>query len=253
MNVVISFDDGRYDNENACDILKKLNLKATLFVTTGFIDKTWIKPQSWQSVDKPMTIEYLKRLNSNFEIASHTDTHSYDNENVIISIQKLHTMGFTNVCGLSIPNSSINDRQLLNDEVKLRELGIRYVRVGRNKKCYSFFYKLLYLGYRVFKIQFCYDLFNSININMNNTFLYYSLVIKRNDNVKFIENFLKKTMNKHPNATVVLMFHSILKKGDRLYKKDKWSYEEKSFIKLCHFLSNSEKITVKTLKEVVDS
>jgi peptidoglycan/xylan/chitin deacetylase (PgdA/CDA1 family) len=75
----ITFDDGYLDNfEVAAPILRKLQLPATFFVTTGFIGTVTPAPWDNRLAQQPgwMTWEHLRSLVAQgFEIGSHTDTH----------------------------------------------------------------------------------------------------------------------------------------------------------------------------------
>ena len=48
--VSFTFDDGRRDNFTcAYPVMKKYGIPGTLFCTTGYIDGTWQKDESWHS------------------------------------------------------------------------------------------------------------------------------------------------------------------------------------------------------------
>ena len=75
----ITLDDGYRDNfEIAAPILRKLNLPATFFVATGFIDSQTVAPWDRHLVRQPgwMDWQQLRSLASQgFEIGSHTGCH----------------------------------------------------------------------------------------------------------------------------------------------------------------------------------
>ncbi len=75
----ITFDDGYRDNlEVAAPILRRLQLPATFFVTTGFVGSNTVPPwdlhlprnPGWMSWDQVRALAAM-----GFEIGSHTDTH----------------------------------------------------------------------------------------------------------------------------------------------------------------------------------
>lgn len=75
----ITFDDGYLDNfEVAAPILRKLQLPATFFVTTGFIGSQCVAPWDQHLTPQPgwMSWDQVRSLaQQGFDIGSHTDSH----------------------------------------------------------------------------------------------------------------------------------------------------------------------------------
>lgn len=64
--IVFTFDDGREDNYSVVfPLMSHYNLTGTIFVTTGFVDGTWEKPESWKSAEKPLSIDQIIDLKKN--------------------------------------------------------------------------------------------------------------------------------------------------------------------------------------------
>ena len=75
-SLIITFDDGYRDNADvAFELLKKYDLKATIFIVTGFIDKevSLVKAEGWEPMSWDQVL-YLDR-SSLIEIGCHTRTH----------------------------------------------------------------------------------------------------------------------------------------------------------------------------------
>ena len=78
--VVVTFDDGYKDNiDCAAPILKKYNIPATFFVTTGYINTEMVFPWDRDSTTKNplMTWDEVRELDKmGFEIGAHTVSHA---------------------------------------------------------------------------------------------------------------------------------------------------------------------------------
>jgi peptidoglycan/xylan/chitin deacetylase (PgdA/CDA1 family) len=81
-SLVITFDDGYQDNfNNALPILEELNIPATIFVTTGYIDTEtefhWEHNLPLSDQGRSLTTEQLRELSSNpiIELGAHTVSH----------------------------------------------------------------------------------------------------------------------------------------------------------------------------------
>ncbi|MBQ4630511.1 MAG: polysaccharide deacetylase family protein [Clostridia bacterium] len=248
--VSLSFDDGREDTiRNAFSIMNKYGLKATVHITTGFVDGTW-DGHKWDSCDKAMTVaDAVQMHNSGFEISLHGDKHKTEIDDFLISKKKLKSWGISveNI-GFSIPNSDLNDTQRTEFTTFLKNEGVLYMRGGRNAKCYSFVSKCFFALYKIFKFQFAYNLFNKYNRNINyDKYDLNSVVVRNEDKAKTVIRFIEKYKN---DSWIILMLHSVLSKNEEKYGSDAWYWDSEEFETLCKYLSQAQsngKIEVKTI------
>lgn len=252
--ISFTFDDGREDNYTvAYPILSKYNFPATIFCTTGYIDKTWPKKEDWYSAGEPITIEQLKQLDkSGWEIALHGDKHITDKNDAIIAIEKMKSWGFTRESyGFSLPDS-INDKHKLAEfKAELLNKQIAYIRKGRKIDTKAISAKILYGLYNYLKVQFAYNGFNKSSVYYISELDYenvYSVVVRFKDDPQMIANFIDSLPDK---SCVVFMLHSILPIVDKLYGKDPWNWKDKRLDKLCQLIAKNQNIDVLTLADMV--
>ena len=95
--VSFTFDDGRRDNFTcAYPVMKKYGIPGTLFCTTGYIDGTWRKDESWHSAGEAIHVDELKELQQNgWEIALHGDKHTTEVNDLKCASQKMTQWGFS--------------------------------------------------------------------------------------------------------------------------------------------------------------
>lgn len=248
MIVVFTFDDGRNDSYDAANILSNNNISGTFFVTTGFVDGTF-QTKAFGNDREPLTIENLKMMKlKGHEVASHGDKHITKKSDFEESFHKIQRWGLCeNSIGFSVPNSKISGKELISFCDDNKSI-LKYVRVGRNSRCYTFINKIKYCLYRFIKAQFLFNAFNKHNINQEPTGsfpIFYSIVIKKDTRRKNVERFLQKFKGK--DCIVVLMFHSIVKKAN-----NEWEYSLFDFENICEYVSTNS-IKTATLSEVVDT
>jgi len=235
--IVITFDDGRRDNfTTALPIMQKYGLYGTVFVTTGFIDGSWNKDESWLSAGEALNIDELKFLKySNWEIALHGDRHTTDIDDMEVSMQKINSwLGTSNRFGFSVPNSNASSEKIKEiEEVCLNGGRVAYIRRGRGRNTHSLGSKLLFALYTLFKLQWAYNRFNAVSINnmacIDKTNLK-SVVIRSEDDPKMVSRFIEQTPD---NSLIVLMLHSIIEKDAPLYNADPWCWDSDYFTSLC--------------------
>ena len=249
--VAITFDDGRSDNYLlAKQIMDRHKLLGTVYITTGFIDGTWIEKELLQSPTRPLTINEIKELNQyGWEIGLHGDKHQTQVDDMRIALQKLKSWGIDNSrWGISIPNSAKNEIEI--NRLYSSEYGnqIAYIRHGRKCDTSKLSNKILYIIYSIFKSKLAYRMFNSLNIHSlsnGDKLNIPSVVVKARDNPDLIIDFIKHIPD---NSVVVLMLHSIILSGKSSIRKNPWNWEEKKFERLCLKLQElNEQSEIQTL------
>lgn len=255
--VSITFDDGRKDNyTTAFPIMRHYDLLGTVFVTTGFVDSSWTKDESWLSAGDALSVDELRLLKQvGWEVGLHGDRHVTDIEDTKTSIKKLNSwLGVDFRYGFSMPNSNADPEKIAEFEKECCQGGIlSYIRRGRGRNTRSIPSKALFALYSIFKLQWAYNRFNDPSINELITMdlkNIKSIVIRSNDNPEMIRRFIERIPD---NTLVVFMLHSILKQGDILYDADPWCWDSKKFEQFCYDLSVSVKkgkVTVLPLERV---
>lgn len=256
--VSFTFDDGRRDNFTyAYPVMKKYGIAGTLFCTTGYIDGTWQKDESWHSAGEAIRIDELKELQRNgWELALHGDKHTTEVEDLKCASQKMAQWGFRNrPIGFSMPNSNIAKEKL--DAVIDRYLGseLLYIRAGRQINTKSFSARALYALYTYGHLQWAYNKFNNVNLtdlSRINKKQIYSVVVRCKDDPEMLARFIEQIPD---NTCAVLMLHSILPEDSQYYGTDPWNWSLVRFERFCKEidkLRNADKLRVATLEQIVN-
>ena len=236
--IFITFDDGRKDNyENSFLILKEAGLKATFFITTGFIDGTFIT-DGFGKGRAPLSLEELQAMkDAGMEIACHGDRHITDVCDFNVAFQKLQAWGLIGEkCSFSMPNS-ILDKESFLDFVEKCGSKITSVRGGRDAACYTLLRKASFVTLRVSQTYPAYSFFNKPNIikDEHRRCPWPSLVIRKEDKLSLLCRFLD---NMPQDSSIVLMFHSIVEDPTST-----WEWSLSNFKGLVGFLSeNTDKM-----------
>lgn len=244
--ISLSFDDGRDDNFSiVLPILEKYGIKATFNITTGYIDgelKNMPSPRS------AMTWEQVNIIREKgHEIAGHGHMHLNTTDDITMGAKLL---GGGKI-GFASPGTGFKKSE--ENEVILKKTGIQYIRLSmryfRNEKwkvlcrkmsrilhnrLFSFLYKIAYA-------DTCMDSFENLYV--------YSVPIMHDTTyyqIKSLVNYAVKN-----NKILVLMFHSVLPRSAKGYD-DIWSYDEKSFDRICYLLSQYEQKSLCKVLPTID-
>jgi hypothetical protein len=246
MDVCITFDDGRSDNfVYAVPLLKKYRLTATFFITTGFIDRSFVT-DDFGAGREPMEIDQLQNLKKEgFELAAHGDRHIMEAEDYSLCLSKMRSWGLCeDKIGFSVPHTHYQEEELekfYSDHAD----SLSYIRLGRNPRCFSFVNKSRYVLYhRLSRQKGLYYHFNEPNVTAPKDRIHlYSAMIKNDVRPSDVFYLLEK--NKTGSAPLIFMFHSIIPTV-----KDMWEWSCRNFEAFCSFLSSDSHYHVITMQEL---
>ncbi len=253
--MVFSFDDGRRDTYfNAVQIMNKYSLKGTINITTGFVDgSTDFENHLLSAVNKAMTIAEVKEcVDNGFEIASHSDSHRNDIQDITISIEKLKKWRVseeTEKIGFSSPGSNIGLDNYHDFAPLIDDGALLYIRTGTRVREKGLIYTGISWFYQKLRsdILFWYLNKNNINIRGKETCVLKSVCVKDYTTIDNIKYLLSKV---NIGECVILMFHSVLKKDDPGYGKDSYYFDAEKFDGICKYLNESD-YRVMTTKEAL--
>ncbi len=253
--VVFSFDDGRKDTYvNAVRIMNKYSLKGTINITTGFVDgSTDFENYLLSAVNKAMTIDEIKEcVDNGFEIASHSDSHSNNIQDIKISIEKLKKWSIFEEgekIGFSRPGSNIGLHNYHEFAPLIDGGALLYIRTGTRVREKGLTYTGINWFYEKLRsdILFWYLNKHNINIRGKETCVLKSVCVKDCTTVDNIKYLLSKI---NPGECVILMFHSVLNKDDSGYGKDSYYFDTEKFEGICRYLNESD-YRVMTTKEAL--
>ena len=254
--IVLSFDDGRSDFYNrAFPILMKHGISSTFNVITNYLnDNNRNGNISFPSSKQGISIEHLLECYKSglVEIACHGANHLNTKEDVEKNLNDLRILGVNEKSfGFASPESVITE---LNKNEKgvwqLVEDGkLLYVRSGIQIRREGYFYTALSLIDRFVHSNLLFRYLNKKNVidNINNKQILPSVAIYSYTKLRQIISLI---ISIDESSTTILMFHSILQKGDEGYGCDRYYWDAKEFEALCLFLKSRNDIRICMTKDL---
>lgn len=265
--VILSFDDSRKDfYTNVFPLLKKYQIKATLNVISDFV----AHPEGYSfpsGDDKAMTIDQVKECYDSglVEIACHGHTHLNTQKDILDNIKAMKEWGIdTDGIGFASSGSHItwenkNDEGVWN-LVKKGNLG--YVRSGIQIRREGLLYSVYSLLDRYLHSKNLYWYLNKMTLLPSDTTPIVMKEDARKENKPFV---LSTTVHSHTSLqqikyfieqagkedAIILMFHSVLKRGERGYGADRFYYDYNAFETLLAYIKDNIEIRNYTTKEYI--
>ena len=240
MYIALSFDDGRKDNYDfALPILEKYKLVATFNIATAYVDGS-ISKEDIPCLNPAMSISNVQSLyKKGHEIACHGDSHKNDIDDIRRGYYKLSKWLEWNEGykpGFASPNSkmSIDD---INSRLNEYKKGFSYMRISSYKKdmlVTRFIRKIAYISGNCNLYNIAYS--NNIGA-LKDGFIAVSVPIMHKVTMEQVKSII--VYAKQQNKDCILMFHSILPKGEDFYE-DTWSWDAVKFDELCSWLKEMQ-------------
>ncbi len=245
--VVISVDDGRKDAYRFYkEILLKNNIPATFNIVTAWIDTSDNKNSG------TLTLAELKEMSESelCEIAAHGHTHKNEEADILKSRDLLcEWLGINGKIGFASPGSDMKNDFIRENEQKLSDMGLLYVRSGRttdikDQRHIDVFENAKSKGICGEPLdntaQLAYE-YNDMCVNSAIVFNYTS--------VNELKQITEIAMEE--KACIVLMLHGVTKKGET-EPDDLWCFDYDKCAEYAEYLSALKKegrIEVLTTKD----
>lgn len=241
-NLIFSFDDGRKDNlEVVLEILAPNNIPATFNLTTDYISNN-LEEKEQPCKNEALSIGdiyKIKDLNM-FEFAGHGKKHSNEFQNLIDGVLELRSMlQIESIVGIASPNSQADIDMVLKDEGMYRECKVSYFRLGDRSSPFNEVKKIIRkVNRKFFHIPFIYSLVHKHSlISTKDEFILYSIPVLHSDSIAEIVSIIRTAVKL--DKSIILMFHSILKK-DRDNYISPWSWDWHKFNELILIVKEME-------------
>lgn len=266
--IILSFDDGRKDQLRIAQYLQEQGFPAVFNITPGYLDGKC--PELTEI--PPMTKEDVRWIaeQPEFEIAAHGNMH----ENLVSDIVQgkenlLNLLKHQNanrdngqssvekalsICvGFASPGSRMTPIFIKRHEQQLRKIGFSYVRTGNVVYSWKCFRSLCRKVGRIVHMPLLYRLAYEESLNdKEENFCFTSVPIMADTTLKEQKAIINVAIRR--NQVCVLMFHSILDKGEKGYR-ELWTWDNKKFNDLMEYLKerqSKEELSVMTVKQYLN-
>ncbi len=234
--VCLTFDDARADNVSVFrNILFPAGIPATLFVTTGYVDRTC--PEKFRpSKRSAMSKQDVVSLSSSplVEIAAHGDRHLNTDEDIDCCHQKLTGwlgLAQTDILGFSSPSSRFSLEQAEDIPHWLVEHSLAYIATSHRFGAWKNLQLFCRKAGRVLHFPFLYEIaYKDTLMDRCENGIIYRVPVLRDTTNKQINRIVRRCMKE--NKALFLMFHSVDSVAE-----DNWVWKEAKFRVLCQYLA----------------
>ena len=236
--ITFSFDDARADSYRAIKVAAKYGVKSTLNVTTGYVEGTNAEkenPTYLPAMSREQVIELYK---NETEIACHGDTHDNTLDSILKGKQKLYhwlQLSEEQEIGFASPHSMID---IVPSKIKsLKDNKIVYLRVGPFVRPITRIKRLLRKTAAIThsKGLFCSFYQDTILNPLEDAYIIRSVPVMRQNGLEQMKAIVDYAIKK--KGWLILMFHSILDKGEAGYDEN-FSWPLEDYRALCEYIES---------------
>ena len=235
--IVLSFDDGRWDEYDAIKLASSYGIKSTLNVTTAYVENSvYTDAGDCPAMTREQVIELYK--DPNVEIAGHSHTHVNDFIDIVKGQRLLEQWLDTNEpLGFASPHSQL-DLDLYPLQ-KFKEEKFLYVRKSQVYDSLSGIYRYVRKTSRILGLKWplYWTYKNTFSNTIEDDYLVHGFGVLRDHSFKQIKYLINKAVKN--NYDVVLIMHSICKPDHNL-AKNLYSWDWAKFDELCRFIQSME-------------
>ena len=259
--IIFSFDDARSDfYSRAFPIMNSYRIPSTLNVITGFMrDNPEHSAITCSGYREGITCEELLHCYKSglVEIACHGAHHLNTKEDIEQNITDLKNIGIKeSVLGFASPNSELTEQN--KNELGIWEMietgKLLYVRSGIQIRREGYIYSALSILDKYVHSNALFYYLNRNNIFQNDNTVKSrvlpSITIFSYTKVHQIQYLIEHAQE---SSIIILMFHSVLKKEDTGYGKDKFSIDADTFDSLCSYLKSCNDVQLCMTKDLFNN
>lgn len=237
--IALTFDDGREMSHVINGILKKNNIPATFYITTGMLQG---RVQMEKAI--PMTMEAAKALAKDplFEIAAHGDSHLNTEKDIRSGIELLRSWGLLkkqNTVGFASPGTQLTPEDIRNKEGYYKDMGLSYIRLSCRIITRNLYRSICRKVARITGSKKLYiEAYRETIMKEPDGMILYSVPVLGDASADQIIALVDTAISE--KAALILMFHSISKPEERC-RLFPWIWSYDKFQRLCSHLEKERR------------
>lgn len=238
--VSIAFDDGSKVDTDAIELMNQLNIPATFFICTGFVEN---KMEMGDILPMSMAEVMALSQDSRYEIASHGYYHKNNIVDIRRGIKRLEELGMYDSnykIGFASPGSELQPAEIRSRAPLYKKNKIAYVRIGSRFTSHPVWRLLCRRGSRILRLNSLFSCaYRETLMQERDGMIIYSVPVLHEIEAKQICHLIDIAIQE--KKLCVLMFHSITNKQEKGYHSH-WAWETKRFASVIHYIARKREL-----------